>query len=172
MSNELKPANDLIVDLISIIARTGLKNIDIGNEFGNNFHPVYDGIQKIKNSDTEKLFEIFHKLSFFRDASRNVFHGSVISSIIDGNLDLSNLIEVGRDVSSCFGKATELKLVSYWDKLSSILAKQKDATERMCGIMTSWFDGDKATPEEKQEVVELYNTTIEYIEEDISLYKK
>lgn len=94
VAEELGPANDLVLDLLSIILRTGLKNIDIGIELAGSFSDVLDSIQKVK-SDEEK-FEVFHFVSLMRDTAKNVFHGSVVGSVLDGNMDLRNFIDLGK----------------------------------------------------------------------------
>jgi hypothetical protein len=50
-------------------------------------------------TEFEKSFKLFHKAALFKQLAQNVWHGSVIASIVDGNLDLINMAAIGDQMS-------------------------------------------------------------------------
>ena len=96
VGKDLNSAADLAMDAIILISKTPVKNKGLGENFGNSLNFIIEALnQQIDIQDHEKSFKMFHKIGIFKQLATKVWHGSVIGSILDGNVDLLNMIAIG-----------------------------------------------------------------------------
>lgn len=101
VGKDLNSAADLAIDAIILISKSAVKNIKMGLNFGTALNYIIEAINsQIDILDHEKSFKLFHKVALFKQLAQNVWHGSVIGSILDGNLDLINMTEIGIQISN------------------------------------------------------------------------
>ena len=73
----------------------------MGQAFPERFNFIIEALsQQIEITAYEKSFKLFHKVALFKQFAQNVWHGSVIASVVDGNIDLLNMITIGEQISN------------------------------------------------------------------------
>jgi hypothetical protein len=101
-------ACETVIDIISLISKSPLKNIALGcgteSTFRDTLKRILDVIhKKVELTDYDFHFKLFHKLSLFKEFARLLWHGSLIGSLIEGNSELRNLIDVGKSITTSLG---------------------------------------------------------------------
>ena len=72
---------------------------------------IIDNFSKLVKTDTYDIcFKMFHKLSLMRDFAKQVWHGSVLGSILEGGKDLENLMKVTQSI--CINLSIDESLLS------------------------------------------------------------
>lgn len=104
-----KASNDLLIDNLLLLARTAEINSTLGNQLGVRLDIILAAIQKhdSKYSDDSKkqevLFELYHYLFYFRDFTRELFHGSAVGTILDKSYHFRLFLELGAKIVAIVG---------------------------------------------------------------------
>ncbi|CDW86607.1 UNKNOWN [Stylonychia lemnae] len=160
---------DRILDIVILISKSAVKNKELGFTFGNNFNSIFTSItHPLTPSDHEKCFKIFHKFALFKQFAQNVWHGSVIGSIIDGNFDLKNFIELGRKISESV--VTKQQSDEVWEPFSKQLNAQNDA--HLNELLASRKPGQQLSQSEVASITKHYDTSEDYFEDDLRNFDK
>ncbi len=67
---------------------------------------------------------MYHYLTFFRDAAREVFHGTVVGAVIDNSMHLKNFLDCGKKIIELTGMEADSKLSATWAEYTETYTAQ------------------------------------------------
>eukprot|EP00347_Sterkiella_histriomuscorum_P024565 403330673 len=161
----------VVLDAILLISKTAVKNIDMGEQFGNRFNFIIEALQQqILMTDYERSFRLFHKVSLFKQMAQNVWHGSVIASILDNNIDLLNLCGIGETISASVNlRENSTNSTELWENLKSIANQQNDA--RLNAIVANGIQNGQLSAADVTTIAQVFNATEDYVKIDFERFR-
>ncbi len=170
VGKDLNSASDLAMDAIILISKTPIKNKSMGENFGNSLNFIIEALnQQIDFQDHDKSFKMYHKVSIFKQLATKVWHGSVIGSILDGNVDLLNMITVGEQISNSVELRQDTqRAAQLWKDFRDRANAQK--TANLAELFKGKAPGEQLTDREIDKIIEVYDTTVEAVEEDVQRF--
>ena len=92
--------------------------------------------------------------------SRSVFHGSVISDILDGSHYAKQLLNIGILITDILGVPGSDEV---WKPVKDIVEAQEKKAESLRGVAKSIFESGKVDESNAKDIKDAYSTSYEYL---------
>lgn len=129
-------------------------------------HAVYTQ-KKAQNTFTKIQYDVWNLFSVWRDLSRQVFHGSVLSDLLDNGQHLIAFAQIGQNL--CKKLEVEME-ADFWKK---IMEKAKAQSKNLKAV-AAVYKKKSFEDEELDDVISEskgFDCSIEFLKDDIAKYK-
>ena len=169
LASAIRVAGSYVFDHITLILNSAKMNKTIIEQLQSIVLAVASKYEKhgqmLEKTKPDRLFQAFVDIACFRDSLFNVFHGSILNSLMDNNFGIRTMIEIGRCLTSTM-KIMEADLI--WREIEKVTVPQSvaDLRDQAAHIIENELTEASAT-----DLIRAFDTTYDYLKEDVTRCK-